>query len=29
MDKVKCSRAINSNAAKRGEIDELVITGGY
>jgi DNA adenine methylase len=29
LDKVKCSRAINSNAAKRGEIDELVITGGY
>lgn len=29
IDKVKCSRAINSNAAKRGEIDELVITGGY
>ncbi|MEP6864860.1 MAG: DNA adenine methylase [Deltaproteobacteria bacterium] len=29
IDKVKCSRAINSNAAKRGEVDELVITGGY
>ncbi|MEO8554967.1 MAG: Dam family site-specific DNA-(adenine-N6)-methyltransferase, partial [Kofleriaceae bacterium] len=29
IEKVKCSRAINSNAAKRGEIDELVITGGY
>jgi DNA adenine methylase len=29
IDKVKCSRAINSNAAKRGEVDELVMTGGY
>jgi DNA adenine methylase len=29
IEKVKCTRAINSNAAKRGEIDELVITGGY
>jgi DNA adenine methylase len=29
IEKVKCSRAINSNAAKRGEIDELVMTGGY
>jgi DNA adenine methylase len=29
IEKVKCSRAINSNAAKRGEVDELVMTGGY
>jgi DNA adenine methylase len=29
IDKVKCSRAINSNAAKRGEVDELIMTGGY
>ncbi|HUJ62841.1 MAG TPA: DNA adenine methylase [Kofleriaceae bacterium] len=25
VDRVKCARAINSNAAKRGEVDELVI----
>jgi DNA adenine methylase len=29
VDRVKCARAINSNAAKRGEVDELIITGGY
>lgn len=29
IDRVKCARAINSNAAKRGEVDELIITGGY
>ncbi len=29
IDRVKCSRAINSNAAKRGDVDEVVITGGY
>jgi DNA adenine methylase len=29
LEKVKCSRAINSNAAKRGEVDELIMTGGY
>ena len=27
VDRVKCPRAINSNAAKRGEVDELIITG--
>jgi DNA adenine methylase len=27
VDVVKCSRAINSNASKRGEVDEVVITG--
>ena len=29
IDRVKCARAINSNAAKRGDVDELIITGGY
>jgi DNA adenine methylase len=29
IDRVKCARAINSNAAKRGEVDEVIITGGY
>ena len=29
VERVKCARAINSNASKRGEVDELVITGGY
>jgi DNA adenine methylase len=29
IDRVKCSRAINSNASKRGEVDEVIITGGY
>jgi DNA adenine methylase len=29
LDRVKCPRAINSNAAKRGDVDELIITGGY
>ncbi|HEX4450716.1 MAG TPA: DNA adenine methylase [Kofleriaceae bacterium] len=29
VDRVKCSRAINSNAAKRGEVDEVIATGGY
>jgi DNA adenine methylase len=29
IDRVKCPRAINSNAAKRGEVDELVICAGY
>lgn len=29
VERVKCPRAINSNAAKRGDVDELVITGGY
>lgn len=29
VDRVKCSRAINSNAAKRGDVDEVIITGGY
>ncbi|HEX3759417.1 MAG TPA: DNA adenine methylase [Kofleriaceae bacterium] len=29
IDRVKCSRAINSNAAKRGEVDEVIITAGH
>jgi DNA adenine methylase len=29
IDRVKCSRAINSNASKRGEVDEVIVTGGY
>lgn len=29
VDRVKCARAINSNAAKRGDVDEVIITGGY
>lgn len=29
VDRVKCGRAINSNAARRGEVDELIVTGGY
>ncbi len=29
IDRVKCPRAINSNAAKRGDVDEVIITGGY
>jgi DNA adenine methylase len=27
IDRVKCARAINSNAAKRGDVDEVIITG--
>ena len=29
IDRVKCPRAINSNAAKRGDVDEVIVTGGY
>jgi len=29
VERVKCPRAINSNASKRGDVDELLITGGY
>ena len=29
IDRVKCPRAINSNAAKRGDVDEVIIVGGY
>jgi len=29
IDRVKCSRAINSNAAKRGDVDEVIVTAGY
>ena len=28
VERVKCPRAINSNAAKRGDVDELIITAG-
>ena len=27
IDRVKCARAINSNAAKRGDVDEVIVTG--
>ena len=27
IDRVKCARAINSNAARRGEVDEVIVTG--
>ena len=27
IDRVKCPRAINSNAAKRGDVDEVIVTG--
>jgi DNA adenine methylase len=29
IDRVKCPRAINSNAAKRGDVDEVIATAGY
>ena len=29
VERVKCPRAINSNAAKRGDVDEVVVTAGY
>jgi len=29
VERVKCARAINSNASKRGEVDEVIITAGY
>lgn len=29
IDRVKCARAINSNASRRGEVDEVIIVGGY
>jgi DNA adenine methylase len=29
IDRVKCSRAINSNASKRGDVDEVIVVGGY
>ncbi len=29
IDRVKCARAINSNAAKRGDVDEVIVTAGY
>ncbi|MEO8700143.1 MAG: DNA adenine methylase [Kofleriaceae bacterium] len=29
VDRVKCSRAINSNASRRGEVDEVIAVGGY
>jgi DNA adenine methylase len=29
VERVKCPRAINSNAAKRGDVDEVIVTGGY
>lgn len=29
IDSVECARSINSNAAKRGKVGEVLITGGY
>jgi len=29
IDRVKCARAINSNASKRGDVDEVIVVGGY
>jgi DNA adenine methylase len=29
IDRVKCSRSINSNASKRGAVNEVIIMGGY
>jgi DNA adenine methylase len=29
IDRVKCARAINSNASRRGEVDEVIVVGGY
>lgn len=29
IDTVRCARAINSNAAKRGAVNEVIITAGY
>jgi DNA adenine methylase len=29
VDRVRCARAINSNAARRGEVDEVIAVGGY
>jgi DNA adenine methylase len=29
VDRVRCARAINSNAARRGDVDEVVVMGGY
>jgi DNA adenine methylase len=29
IDRVKCPRAINSNAARRGDVDEVIVVGGY
>lgn len=29
IDRVKCPRAINSNASKRGDVDEVIVVGGY
>jgi DNA adenine methylase len=29
IDRVKCARAINSNASRRGDVDEVIMTAGY
>ncbi len=29
IDRVMCARAINSNASKRGDVAEVIVTGGY
>jgi DNA adenine methylase len=29
IDRVRCARAINSDASRRGDVDEVVVMGGY
>lgn len=29
VDRVQCARAINCNAAKRGDVDEVIVMGGF
>jgi DNA adenine methylase len=29
IDRVWCARAVNSNASKRGEVAEVIVSGGY
>jgi len=29
IDRVRCARAINCNAERRGEVDEVIVLGGF